>query len=484
MVALSELSEQQRAQAQHRYAVLRPHLEDGVSLVDAAAAAGIPARTARHWLARFRAAGLPGLARVPRRDRAMRRQPPELVALVEGLALRRPRSTTAHIHRSAVRVAGERGWQAPSYGTVRSIVVALDPGLVALAHDGPAGYRDRFELVYRREAAAANAIWQADHTQLDVMILDHAGRPARPWLTAILDDFSRAVAGYAVNLGAPSALQTALALRQAIWRKPDPAWTVCGLPEVLYSDHGSDFKSLHLEQVAADLRIQLINSTAGVPQGRGKIERLFGTITTELLPGLPGYLPPAGAGPASAPRLSLAELDAAIGRWVSADYHGRPHSETRIAPLERWAAGGWLPRLPESLEQLALLLLAVAKPRIVHRDGIRFAGLRYLDLTLAAYVGEDVTVRYDPRDMAEIRVFHDGKFLCRAVSPELADQTISFRELQAARTTRRRQLRAALQQRRSLVDDFTPHAKPPATPPPTTSQPAAPAPRLRRYRED
>ena len=80
----------------------------------------------------------------------------------------------------------------------------------------------------------------------------------------------------------------------------------------------------------------------------------------------------------------------------------------------------------------------------MHRDGIRFAGLRYLDLTLAAYVGEPVTVRYDPRDMAEIRVFHEGRFLCRAVSPELADQTISFRELQAARTTRRRQLRAAL----------------------------------------
>jgi transposase len=190
VVALSELSEQQRDQAQRRFAVLRPHLDDGVSLTDAAAAAGIPARTARHWLARYRAAGLPGLPRLPRRDRDTRRQPPELVELVEVLALRRPRSSTAHIHRQTVRVAGERGWPAPSYGTVRSIVVALDPGLVALAHDGPAGY-DRFELVFRREAAAANAIWQADHTQLDVMILDHAGRPARPWLTAILDDFSR-----------------------------------------------------------------------------------------------------------------------------------------------------------------------------------------------------------------------------------------------------------------------------------------------------
>jgi putative transposase len=75
--------------------------------------------------------------------------------------------------------------------------------------------------------------------QLDVMVLDETGKPARPWLTVILDDHSRAVAGYTVFLGDPTALQTALALRQAVWRKADPGWTVCGLPAALYSDHGA-----------------------------------------------------------------------------------------------------------------------------------------------------------------------------------------------------------------------------------------------------
>ena len=62
--------------------------------------------------------------------------------------------------------------------------------------------------------------------------------------------------------------------------------------------------------------------------------------------------------------------------------------------------------MPDSLEQLDLLLLTVAKPRKIHPDGIHFQGLRYLDPVLAAYVGETVIIRYDPRDMAEIRVFH------------------------------------------------------------------------------
>ena len=75
----------------------------------------------------------------------------------------------------------------------------------------------------------------------------------RPWLTVTEDDHSRAIAGYVVFVAAPSALQTALALRQAIWRKPHPAWPVCGIPDILYCDHGSDFTSRHIDAVCADL---------------------------------------------------------------------------------------------------------------------------------------------------------------------------------------------------------------------------------------
>ena len=58
-----------------------------------------------------------------------------------------------------------------------------------------------------------------------------------------------------------------------------------------------------------------------------------------------------------------------------------------MAPQKRWETGGFLPRLPDSLEQLDLWLLTVAKPRRVRPDGIHFQGFRYLDTTLAAYVG-------------------------------------------------------------------------------------------------
>lgn len=78
--------------------------------------------------------------------------------------------------------------------------------------------------------------------------------------------------------------------------------------------------------------------------------------------------------------------------------------------------------------------------------------MRYLHPTLAAYIGESVIVRYDPRDMAEIRVFHNNTFLCRAVSPDLAGETLSLRDIIRARNRRRRDLRQMLQDRRRIVD--------------------------------
>jgi putative transposase len=56
----------------------------------------------------------------------------------------------------------------------------------------------------------------------------------------------------------------------------------------------------------------------GRPQGRGKVERLFGTLTTELLPDLPGHL--VGGRPATPPRLSLAELDRAVDAFIAGTY--------------------------------------------------------------------------------------------------------------------------------------------------------------------
>ncbi len=451
---LAAFTEEERQEAMVRFAVLRPYLNESVPLSEVARDAGVPLRSVQRWLARYRAAGLAGLVRAKRSDTGNRKLPAKLVELIERMALRKPRPSVAAIYRKITALAAKRNWTPPSYSSVYGIVRRLNPAMVTLAQDGSAAFRDRYELIYRHRAECPNTTWQADHTLLDVMVLDANGEVVRPWLTIIIDDYSRAIAGYTIFLGAPTALQTALALRQAIWSKPNAAWPVCGIPDVLHVDHGSDFTSTHLDQVAADLHFQLVYSIVGRLQGRGKVERLFGTLNTECLADLPGYV--SQGRPATPPKLSLPELDAAIADYFLGTYNRRPHREIGMSPIEAWLGQGWLPRMPQSLEALDLLLVMVAKSRMVRRDGVHFQGLRYIDPTLAAYVGESVTIRYDPRDIAEIRVFYRNRFLCRAINPEHAGRTVTLKDIQTARARHRRSLRTEINERIAQVADFLP----------------------------
>ncbi len=448
---MNSLSEPQRSKALERYQILQPFLEGRCTLPQAIEPHGLPVRTARRWVSRYRTMGLTGLVRASRRDKGIRKiLSDKEIQLIEGLALQKPPPTKATIFRRVQDWAKQENQSCPSYTTVSNIIDGLDPGLMTLAHKGTKAYKDVFDLLHRQEADGPNAIWQADHTQLDIWLRDAKGHPVRPWLTVIMDDYSRAIAGYYLFLGAPSALQTALALRQAIWRKDNPDWLVFGIPAVLYTDHGSDFTSQHIEQVCADLKIRLIFSQVAQPRGRGKIERFFLTVNQMLLSQLADYTP-RGTRPPEVPKLSLSDFTREFECFLH-DYHCRSHGEIKEQPQERWAKGGFIPHILESLESLDLLLLTVVKARKVHQDGIRFQGFRYIDLVLASYIGESVTIRYDPRDMAEIRVYHNNQFLCRAICPELADTTLSLKDIEAARNQRRRDLKKQLKERKSLVD--------------------------------
>ncbi|HYN73188.1 MAG TPA: Mu transposase C-terminal domain-containing protein [Nakamurella sp.] len=457
-----------------RWQILRLHVEDQIPLAALARETGIGVRTLQRWHAQFQGQGAAGLERRTRRDAGTRRVDLDLVRLVEGLALTRPRPAVATIHRLITQSATARGLPVPSYGVVRQIVQDLDPAMVTLALDGPASYRDKHELVLRRRAGSPNVMWQADHTELDIVVRGSGPGPVRPWLTVIEDDYSRAVCGYYTFTGAPSAMHTSTALRQAIWRKADPSWQMCGLPDIFYVDHGSDFTSGHLRQTMIDLHIRMIHSGVARPQGRGKLERFFGTINTEVLASLPGHLAPGARRPD--PVLTVTELDHAIGAFVTT-YNDRTHQEIGVSPRQAWLGDGWLPRMPDSLEALDGFLLHVAKPRVVQRDGIHFQGLRYLAPTLAAYVGAHVTIRYDPRDISEIRVFDHDAFVCTAIDEAHPDKAFSLKDIETARNTRRRQLRAGINERIAVVAR-------PLEPPPPPAAPPRRKPRLRVYQED
>jgi putative transposase len=284
MQELSRLSADDRELALSRFHLVQPHLENGSELRSVADGAGVSFRTLQRWVALYRKHGLASLVRKPRTDRGERRAVSARIReVIEGLALEKPPLPVTSIHRQVSKFAETIGEPTPSYWMVYDLIRELPESLMVLAHRGSRVYGELYDLVHRREASKPNAIWQVDHAQLDIQLIRESGSPARPWLTIVIDDYSRAIAGYYLGFEPPSSLRTSLALRQGIWRKGHPHWHICGIPEVLYTDNGADFTSKHLEQVAADLKIRLIFSTPGMPQGRGKIESFFRTAKEMFL---------------------------------------------------------------------------------------------------------------------------------------------------------------------------------------------------------
>ena len=432
--------------------IIREHLDGETSVAEISRSSRIPLRTLYRWVSECRKNDGKCLGMKKRSDKNSHRKFPEnLIRFIEGLAFQSPKKSVARIHSDVSEYASKKGFSQPSYSTIKRVINKLPQGALDLEHKGRKFYENNHELLYRREANQPNHIWQADHTELDIYVLDDKGQQRRPWLTIIIDDYSRAIAGYYLYFEHPTALQTALTLRESIWYKTDSKWVICGIPDILYTDHGTDFTSEHIEIVCAQLKIKPIFSAPGKPRGRGRVERFFSTVNQKFLSNLPGYI---NKKKHHEHLLTLKQLDEKMHDFLVNQYHYTTHSTTKVTPLSRWNQKNFIPRMPESLEQLNLLLLCVVKERLVQRDGIRFQGFRYVSPILAAYVKEPVIIRYNPKDLAEIWVYHQDVFICKAVCQELQSDCISLKEVIAARKKRKKELKNLISQRKSIVDSL------------------------------
>ena len=444
-INICNLSEDEREEAQKKYKLIAPYINGEASLKSIAKQQNISTRTLSYWVKGYRTEGLLGLSRKARNDKGLPKKiQPEMYDIVKALYLKNQHATNASIYRLVVSYCQTKGYYQPSYRSVCNIIRLIPKDIAFLSHEGSNAYKQKYDLLCMRNSTRPNHIWQADHVLMDVKIANAKNKPEQPWLTIIIDDCSRAICGYELSFVAPSAAKTSLCLRHAVWRKSDPDWPVFGVPEILYTDHGSDFTSKHIEQVCINLKIQLIFSQIGQPRGRGKIERFFRTLNQKLLSDLRLLN--------NAKKLmSLDQLDQIVYEFIK-KYNAETHSETKVSPNQRWLQDGFIPNILDDLAHLDLLLFTETKPRVVQRDGIHFQGSKYLAVTLAEYIGQEVTVRYSPSDIASIRVYHKGEYICQAISAELANQTISIKEIQRARNARRNALRNEINQQKSSID--------------------------------
>lgn len=445
---LVQLSEAEKEQAYQKYKIIEPYLHGSATLTSIAQSQTFPLRTLTSWVKRYRQFNLVGLARQSRNDKGkLRKYDDTLKKAIEGFYLKNINLSCVNIHKFITEYCQQQSLMAPSYRSVCSIINNIPEDLIVLSTQGTKAYQQKYDLIHIRAAEAPNEVWQSDHVLIDLEVLNFQNKPQRPWLTIILDDCSRAICGYELSFLSPSAEKTSLCLRQAIWRKTDPQWQIFGIPAILYTDHGSDYTSKHIEQVCIELKIKLIHSQVGQPRGRGKIERFFRTLNQKLISKLQVETKTNG----TTRYMNLRNLNDLVYQFII-EYNHAPHSDLGTSPEEHWQSNGFIPQFLDSLEELDLLLLTSSKSRKVMRDGIHFQGLRYLDPVLAGYVGEDIVIRYTPSNITSIRVFYKGQFLCQPLCVKLSQTSIGIKEIQQVRNERRKMLRKQILERKSLVE--------------------------------
>jgi hypothetical protein len=73
--------------------------------------------------------------------------------------------------------------------------------------------------------------------------------------------------------------------------------------------------------------------------------------------------------------LTLDSLEKRFHTFLLEVYHRRPSSEGKLSPKERWERGGFLPRMPDTVERLDLLLIhEVRTHRVSTRDAEHIVG--------------------------------------------------------------------------------------------------------------
>lgn len=108
-----------------------------------------------------------------------------------------------------------------------------------------------------------------------------------------IDTFTRAVVGYAMNVGEGASESADLAvecLKNSVYPKDNPDWRMCGLMTHIVHDPSTSITGNLFKKAALDIGVIPITVRANEPWAKPFIERFFLTLRIEFLAELPGYL--------------------------------------------------------------------------------------------------------------------------------------------------------------------------------------------------
>jgi len=335
----------------------------------------------------------------------------------------------------------------PSRETVRQAIRKLNPFDVTLTRHGREAANRQFAPVgMGLDATRPMQRVEFDEWETDVIALMAEGgffhhltneekktlgldkKKARWWITVAICCATRCIVGMVISRNPNS--QSALRVIEMMMRDKGvwgdacgglTPWNQFGWPSVIVTDCASYNISSLVQARTSDLGITVQYSPAGNPATKGRIERVFGTFATQLMPRLDGrtFSNSVERGDYDSVKraaLKPEEFCSVLVRYIVDVYHRTPHGGlNRETPLDCWnrlvEKFGVQP--PPDLGRRRLIF-GHERERTVTRQGITIMGIRYHSEVLARFMNRaherKVDIRWYPEDIGAIWAELNGRW--------------------------------------------------------------------------
>jgi len=357
-------------------------IDNDISVAEAARNANVAWKTMKQWINRFKQEGVNGLLNKPRGST----EPVDDDTQEKIIELKR--ENRCRSCRKIRDLLEERHGKKAHRQTIWHILKEVGENK-----------RDKrsFKVYHDFERPRPNSLWQVDF--MDAIVVEGVGLV---YLLLFIDDYSRKIMG-AKFVTSRSEQHVLELLWQAICQN--------GMPSQIYSDQGTQFKS-HLgkgftrfEKVCKRLGIGPIFASVNYPEGKGKIERLFGFIQDDFLT---EYV------------TGLYDMNAKFDNWIR--WYDEKHEHSSLGglpPNSRYM--NFKPRMPEG--DMFDIFAERALRKVRKNATISFRGQIYpVD---PQYVNEKVEILVFGND---IRIYGQSKLLAEY------DSRIDYHEKMLRRT--------------------------------------------------
>lgn len=424
-------------------------------------------RTLRRWIAAYRAAqqlygcGFVGIIPESSKGNSNAKLSPEVVKLIDEYiqtVYETPENPTAtHVHGKLMLDCAEKGLTAPSLNTFLKYIKARPQDEQTRKTKGSRAETLRKKFIFFLDSNTPAhgdrpfEIGHIDHTELDIeLICSRTGKNlGRPWLTILIDAFSRRILAISLSFFPPSSEACMRVLRNCVKRHNR-------LPQIIVVDNGKEFNGVYFEVLLAAYTISKKSRPPGKPRFGSVCERIFGTINKQFIHTLIGNtqltksvrMLTKSVDPARRAAWTIEELTELLAKYCFDVYDVLQHPSLGQTPNEAYTQGMELSgHRKHTLIPYDALFQVLTMPttksgvaKVHHQKGIH---INFLDYWCDAFLdpkiaGKMVPVRFDPWDMAIAYAFVNNQW-CECISSRAYNyKRISIRSVQSAAEELRR----------------------------------------------